>query len=239
MTEWKSRKFWTDVTIDREDAGWCVLLDGRPIRTPFKSALYLPTEPLALMVAAEWAAQDDTIRPDTMPATRMANSAIDKVGPQWDGVVDVIAAYGETDLLCYRAEAPDLLVARQAHNWDPLLDWAADRFGARLRVASGVIPVAQDAGSLTRLRAELDSLDAFGLTAMHDLVSLTGSLVLGLAVAHEHVPPERAWDLSRIDEEWQISQWGRDEEADAAAERKRLAFLEADMFMRAARLSSR
>ena len=93
--------------------------------------------------------------------------------------------------------------------------------------------------ALARLRAELDSLDAFGLTAMHDLVSLTGSLVLGLAVAHEHVQPERAWELSRIDEEWQISQWGRDEEADAATERKRLAFLEADMFMRTARLSSR
>lgn len=238
MTEWKSRKFWTDVTIGKEDAGWRVLLDGRPIRTPFKSSLDLPTEALARLVATEWDAQGEDIRPETMPATRMANSAIDKVRPQWDGVVDVIAAYGETDLLCYRAEGPELLVARQTREWDPLLEWASDTFDARLAVATGVIPVAQDAGALARLRSELDRLDEFSLTAMHDLVSLTGSLVLGLAVARDLIPPEQAWDLSRIDEEWQISQWGRDEEADAAAEKKRSAFLEADSFLRAARLSS-
>lgn len=239
MTEWKSRKLWTDVTVDRADEGWCVLLDGRPIKTPFKSALHLPTEALARMVAAEWDAQDTEIRPDRMPATRMANSAIDKVRPQWDGVVDVVAAYGETDLLCYRAEGPTLLVEQQAREWDPLLDWVSDRFDARLSVATGIIPVAQDNAALARLRAEVDALDAFGLTAMHDLVSLTGSLVLGLAVVHDTLPPERAWELSRIDEEWQFSQWGRDDEADAAAAQKRLAFLDAHSFMQAARFASR
>lgn len=239
MTEWKSRKFWTDVSVDKVEQGWCVLLDGRPIKTPSKSPLHLPTEPLARMVAEEWAAQQDQIRPETMPATRRANSAIDKVGPRWNDVVDVVAAYGETDLLCYRAEGPELLVARQAREWDPMLDWAADTFGVRLAVVAGVIPVPQEARALARLRAELDAMDEFGLTAMHDLVSLTGSLVLGLAVAKDALRPEQAWTLSRIDEEWQISQWGRDEEAEAAAETKRLAFLEADTFMRAARFSER
>jgi len=232
MSEWKSRKFWTDVSVDKADDGWCVLLDGRPIRTPFKSALLLPTEPLARMVAEEWAAQDDDIRPDRMPATRMANSAIDKVGPQWDGVVDVVAAYGETDLLCYRAEGPRLLVERQAREWDPVLDWARTRFDAHLAVATGIIPVDQDPAALARLRAELDALDAFRLTAMHDLVSLTGSLVLGLAVAHDALAPDRAWDLSRIDEEWQIEQWGRDDEAEATAALKRQDFLRAKIFWR-------
>lgn len=235
MSEWKSRKFWTDVAIDRVDEGWRVMLDGRPIRTPFRSPLHLPTEPLARMVADEWSAQEDQIRPDRMPATRRANSAIDKVIPERRGVVDVIAAYGETDLLCYRAEAPAQLVREQARAWDPVLDWAAREIGARLSVTSGVIPVDQEPGAIGRFRVELDALDPFALTAMHDLVSLTGSLVLGIAVGRDALAPDRAWQLSCLDEDWQISQWGRDDEADAAAAHKRADFLDAVKFHRAAR----
>lgn len=231
MSEWKSRKFWTDVGIEADEDGWHVLLDGRPIKTPFKSALALPTESMARMVAREWEQQEDQIRPDLMPATRMANSAIDKVAPQWAAVVDVIAAYGETDLLCYRAEAPEQLVALQTEGWDPLLNWATETFGIRLRAGMGVIPVTQDQESLSRLRAELDALDPFSLTAIHDLVSLTGSLILGLAVDKERLEPDEAWRLSRIDEDWQISQWGHDEEAAVVADARRSAFLEAHAFL--------
>ena len=132
MSEWKSRKFWSEVTIEKGDSGWAVLLDGRPIRAPSTAPLAVPTEPLARMIADEWHAQDDVIRPDLMPATRRANTAIDKVRPHWGGVVDVIAAYGATDLLCYRAEGPDALMVRQTELWDPVLDWAERDLGARL-----------------------------------------------------------------------------------------------------------
>lgn len=235
MSTWKAKRFWSEVSAEQVDGGWRVTLDGRQVRTPQKAALVVPTEALATMIADEWFAQEDEVRPDTMPATRMANSAIDKVAPQRAGVVEVVCAYGETDLLCYRAESPASLVAQQAEAWDEVLDWAADTLGARLRVTTGVVPVAQDAEAIARLRGELDALDPFALAAMHDLVSLTGSLVLGLAVGRGVVGAEQAWAKGRVDEEWQISQWGRDEEADDLAARKRGDFMLAESFFQAAK----
>lgn len=132
----------------------------------------------------------------------------------------MLAGYGETDLLCHRADGPEALIAQQAEAWDPLLDWAAEHLGARLTPTTGILPVEQAPDALGRLSQRLQAFDAFGLTAVHDLVTLSGSLVLGLAVAEARVDPATGWALSRIDEEWQIAQWGADEEAaDAAAAR--------------------
>ena len=217
MSEWKTRRFWTQAEVAAVEGGYEVRLDGRPIRTPGKLPLVLPTRALAQAVAAEWDAQADAIDPGAMPMTRAANSAIERVAPQIDAVADMLADYGGTDLLCYRADHPVELAVRQAQDWNPWVDWARDDLGAPLRVTQGVIPVAQDRAALDRLRARLRRLSPWQLTALHDLVTLSGSLVLGLAVLEGRLDAGAAHRLSRIDEEHQAEIWGRDEEAEAAA----------------------
>ncbi len=224
MTEWKARRFWTAATVEPAEHGFAVLLDGRPVRTPAKTRLLLPTDVAARAVAAEWQAQDKVIDPRTMPVTRAANAALDKVTPQRDEVIGLLAAYGETDLICYRAPAPADLVARQAAAWDPLLDWASDRFGGRLVPVQGVIPASQPPRALAALRAPLDAMSPFQLTAMSDLIGLTGSLVLGLAAIERHLPCDDLWRLSRIDEDYQQELWGADEEASEQAAARCKAF---------------
>lgn len=228
MTEWKARRFWKASAVRPAGQGFEVLLDDRPLRTPGKLPLLLPVEALARAVAQEWDAQADVIDPNTMPLTRAANSAIEKVTPQFSDVAGMLADYGGTDLLSYRADQPAELARRQAEAWDPLVDWAATDLRAPLRITHGVIPVAQDPQALARLRAHVGALDIFGLTALHDLVTLPGSLVLGLAVIRGRIDAAEAFRLSRIDEDFQAEQWGRDDEAMAAAESRRAAMLVAE-----------
>lgn len=232
MTGWTARRFWTDATVEADGSGFAVRLDGRPIRTPGKLALILPTRAMAEAVAAEWQAQDGVIRPETMPCTRAANSALEKVAPQFDAVVDELSGFGASDLLCYRAEAPEALAARQAVAWDPLLDWSATALRAPLRVTAGIVHVAQPEASLSRLRAAVAALTPFQLAALHDLVAISGSLVLALAVTRGRLDEDEAWRLSRIDETWQTEQWGVDDEAAAAEALRHAAFVQAGRFYR-------
>lgn len=227
MTGWAATRFWKEATVETGPEGWQVRLDGRPVMTPGKAPLVLPTEALARAIAAEWEAQGGRVEPATMPLTRAANAAIDKAGPQRREVAAMLAAYGETDLLCHRAEAPAELVRRQAEAWDPPLAWAAEALSAPLVPTTGVIHAAQPPASLGRLRAAVDALDAFELVGLHDLVALSGSLVLGLAALNGQAPAEALWAASRVDEDWQAELWGRDEEAARAAEAKRRDFLQA------------
>lgn len=227
---WAPKRFWKAATVAAEGDGFTVLLDGRKVKTPAKAPLVVPTEGLAQLIAAEWDAQQGAVKPDTMPATRMANSAIDKVVPQYDEVAALLAAYGETDHLCYRAEKPAALIDRQQAAWDPLLDWARDALHAPLRTGHGVIHIAQPPESLVTLHDQVRALGNFRLAAFHDLVSLSGSLILAFAVARGRLDPQTAWEASRIDEIWQIEQWGEDEEAAELAESKRKAFHEAARF---------
>lgn len=199
----------------QDGAGWGVRLDGRAVKTPAKSALIVPTQAMALAIAAEWDAQQGEVRPDSMPVTRSANSAIDKVTPQFDPIVEMLGEYGGSDLLCYRADAPEGLVAQQQALWDPLLDWAAQDLSAPLRVTVGVLPVAQDPQALANLTATLRAYDPFEMVALHDLIAISGSLVIGLAIAKGRITPDEGWLASRVDEMWQAEQWGADEEADA------------------------
>ncbi|WP_146591760.1 ATP12 family chaperone protein [Puniceibacterium confluentis] len=230
MSEWAPKRFWTAADVAQVADGYGVTLDGRPVKTPAKAPLVVPTQALAEAVAAEWRAQGDKIDPTSMPFTRGANAAIDKVRIQHAEVADMLAAYGDSDLLCYRAESPAELVARQAAAWDPLLEWAEAEFGARLEARAGVMHVAQDPAALRPLRDAVHRLDAFALAAFHDLVSLSGSLVLGFAALRGHAPAEELWTLSRIDEDWQQELWGGDEEAEEVAARKKAAFLQAQKF---------
>jgi chaperone required for assembly of F1-ATPase len=233
MAGWNTNKrFWKNAGFEPVDGGFAVQLDGRNLKTPAKTQVIVPTEAMAQAIAEEWQAQGDEIDPMSMPVTRSANAALDKVATQHAEVADMLAEYGATDLLCYRAENPVELITRQADAWDPVLDWAEKRLGARLRPVSGVIFESQDDSALDALRAQVHALDNFQLAAFHDLVSLSGSLVLGFAAVHEYQPAEELWTLSRTDELWQEEQWGRDEEAHELAETKRSAFLHASRFFK-------
>ena len=232
MSLWQRKRFWTDVTVERLADGHTVLLDGRPLRTPAKAQLVVPTRALATYLATEWAAVDERVVPERMPATRAANAAIDKVRGQKAEVAHLVADYGDSDLICYRAEAPAALAVREAVAWDPLIDWAAQRYGARLEVRHGVMHTPQPAQALAALRGPVDAMSSFELTAFHDLVALSGSLVIGLAVIERYARDDDLWARSRIDEDWQAEQWGSDAEAQALADQRYRSFVDAVRFLR-------
>jgi chaperone required for assembly of F1-ATPase len=238
MSDWKPKRFWKQATPEVCEGGFTVLLDARPVRTPAKSLLVVPTLALARAIAAEWDVQGEYLDPTTMPVTRGANSAIDKVGTQRHEVIALLAEYGDSDLLCYRAAGPQELIARQAAGWDPMLDWAAKTLQARLFVGEGVMHVPQTAQALENLTAEVNALDNFGLAAAHDLISISGSLVLALAVIKGAIPAVDAWSLCRIDEHWQTEQWGVDDEAAAGERVKQTAFEDAARFYMLSRSTS-
>ena len=230
MSNWKTKRFWAQAVAEPCEGGFTVRLDARPVRTPLKAALTVPTLAMAQAIAAEWDAQTGLVKPQTMPVTRAANSAIDKIVPQFDEVAELLSAYGASDLICYRATDPQALVARQADAWDPMIAWAADALRAPLIATAGVIHIAQAPASLDALRAQVFALDPFRLAGLHDLVAISGSLVLALAVVRRKLPAPEAWALSRIDETWQQELWGQDEEAAEYAAYRKAAFLEADRF---------
>ncbi len=230
MSILEPKRFWKSAEVVACDGGFTVALDGRAVRTPAKTAFSVPTEILARHIADEWMAQDEKIDPATMPYTRTANAAIDKVAPQFKEVAGLIAAYGENDLLCYRAESPRELADRQARLWDPLLAWATSAFGVNLQIGTGVMHIEQAPNDMQTLAKLVTDMTAYQLAAFHDLVSLSGSLILGLAAARNHADWQVLWDLSRVDETWQEEQWGHDDEAHAAAQIKRASFEHAQKF---------
>lgn len=230
MSDWAPRRFWTEVHVRAEEGGHAVYLDERPVRTPYRSSLLAPTASLAEAVAEEWRSQTETVDPESMPFTRALNSAIDKVAPNRMAVAEMLAAYAETDLLCYRASHPVELVARQAEVWDPYLDWAAATYAAHLKPVVGVMPEDQDPEALAALSGAVAEHSDYGLTALHEVVTLTGSLVLGLAALAGQAEAGEIWQAARLDEVWQGEQWGADEEAEAAAAAKAQAVAQALRF---------
>ena len=238
MSDWAAKRFWKTASTPSLDGGFTVHLDGRPVKTPAKSKFVVPNIALAQAAAAEWDAQEDTIDVTSMPVTRAINAAIDKVAVQFDEVAQMLAAYGDSDVTCYRADSPSELVARQNLTWDPLLDWAHERFNVRLIPVQGVMHVPQNSAALERLSAPLFEMTEFELTAMHDLVSLSGSLIIGLAAAEKFQPIDALWQMSRVDEIWQIEQWGEDEEATEQSEIKHSAFQAAARFLDLSRQNS-
>lgn len=231
MSEWRPRRFWKTAHVVPVAGGFGVTLDDRALRTPAKASLAIPTEALAKAVAAEWDAQETVVDPETMPATRCVNSAIDRVAAKQAEVVDHVAAYGASDLICYRATEPDGLVAREAAAWDPLTDWSATELGAPLQLAAGVMFCAQKPDSLAVLRGHVAAMTPFQLAPFHDLVALSGSLVIALAVVRGRDSVDHLWSASRVDELWQQAQWGVDAEAEADAARRAKAFgIAAELF---------
>jgi chaperone required for assembly of F1-ATPase len=230
MSEWKAKRFWQSTQVQSDEGGLVIALDGRPVKTPAKRLLCVPSRGLAQAIAAEWEAQTDRIDPLSMPCTRTANAAIDKVAPQHGEVADMLAAYGDSDLLCYRAQTPAELVERQNAQWNPVLDWAEAELGVRLIPRQGIMHQSQAPGALEHLSQQVHGLTAFELAAFHDLVSLSGSLILGFAAMRDARTPGEIWEISRVDENWQSEQWGKDDEAEAQSALKREAFFHAKRF---------
>jgi chaperone required for assembly of F1-ATPase len=201
--------------------GWGVALDGRSLRTPAKRALLVPSAALAGEIAAEWDAQGPDIRPETMPLTRLAATAIDRTAEKRAEIAGEIAGYAGTDLVCYRAEHPPALAARQEAVWQPLLDWAAGRYDAGLAVTAGIVPLAQSPASLKSYAAVVAALDDFRLTALQAATAACGSLVIALALYEGRLDADAAFAASQLDETFQIEAWGED--AEAAARRETLA----------------
>lgn len=218
------KRFWTTVELVEAEGGFGVTLDGRPVKTPARNGLVVPTERLGQALAEEWQDQGEEIDPRSMPLTGLANAAIDRVAPDPASFAESLARYGESDLLCYRAEGPQPLVERQAELWDPLLAWARRRFDIELETACGIMHRPQHGETIERLARAVASRDAFRLAALSPLVTVSGSLVIALALAENAVALETGWAAATLDEQWQIEQWGEDAEAAAMLAARRRDF---------------
>ena len=207
------RRVYREVRVAPSGDGWSILLDARSLQTPARAPLLLPRRALAEAVAAEWDAQTEKVVPATMPLMRFVATAIDRTTVQRGAVIDEIVGYAETDLVCYRAERPPELVARQAAVWQPLVDWITLRFDAPLLVTAGVVPKAQPAAAIGAIRAAVSPFDPFWLTALYSATTACGSIAIGLALAEQRLGAEGAWQASQLDETFQIEQWGEDPEA--------------------------
>ena len=225
------KRFWKEVTVAAESDGWAIRLDERPVRTPARALLSLPTEALAEAVAQEWRDVGETIDPRAMPLTGLANAAIDRVAPDREAFAAGLARYAEADLACYRAEGPAELVRRQQESWDALLAWARRRYDLDFATTCGLMHVNQPRATVERLTHAVASLDAYRLAGLSPLVTIGGSLVTGLAVLEKAVTPVDAWRAVSIDEQWQLDQWGSDAEAEAALENRRKDFFAAAKFI--------
>jgi chaperone required for assembly of F1-ATPase len=207
-----AKRFYKDVTVKAGDGGWLVQLDGRTLKTPGKIVLLVPTEKAADLIAAEWDAQTEYIRPEVMPVTRLLNVAVEQTPENRDALVAEARKYAGTDVLCYREGEVRLHAEEQAAKWDPILGWAAEQ-GVALKSTDTLTAIEQDEVALDAVANFARGLDDMHLTLFVHFVAVFGSAVLAMAVLKGHLTGEQAFDLSRLDELWQIKYWGEDEEA--------------------------
>jgi chaperone required for assembly of F1-ATPase len=225
------KRFYDQAAVRTEAGGHEVLLDGRPVKTPAKNALKLPSPALAEAVAEEWNRQGEKVDPRSMPLTGLANAAIDRVGPDPEGFAAGLARYGESDLLYYRADGPAALVERQRRLWDPILAWARRRYDVDFETTEGILHRPQPPATIARLGHEIAVRGRFELAALAPLVTISGSLVIALALAEGAIEPDEAWAAAILDEAWQAEQWGEDEEAAARMANRRAEFDAAMRFL--------
>lgn len=231
------KRFYKAVTVqpttaDRTSiAPYAIHLDAKAVKTPGKRPLSLPTRALAEAIAAEWAAQDALVDPATMPLTRFANTAIDAVADNAEAVAADIVAYAGSDLVCYRAESPDELVHLQHRHWSPIVEWAREALTAHFTVARGVMPVVQPPAALAAFAAALAPHDAYRLTALHVMTTLTGSAMIALAHARGFLALDEAWTAAHVDEDYQASLWGTDAQAADRREGRFVEFAAASRFV--------
>lgn len=229
------KKFYAEAGVAPAEGGYQVTLDGRPLRTPRKAKLIVGSEALANRIAAEWNALEDTIDPARLPLTKIANTVIDGVVGAEREIHDDIVRFIGNDLLFYRAGSPQGLDARQAAQWDPVLDWVAETYGARFKVTEGVMPVTQNLVSVAKAASALSDADAMVLASIHVITTLTGSALLAVALKEGRLTADEVWAAAHIDEAWQEEQWGADAEAAARQAKRRSEFDAAVTFLRLAR----
>ena len=225
------KRFWKAAAQTEHEGRWGIALDGKPLRTPARELLEVPTPALAAAISDEWNVVEDKVDPRGMPLTGLANAAIDRVAPDRRAFAAGLARYAQGDLACYRAEGPRALVDRQAGHWDALLGWARRRFDVDFRTTSGILHVDQPPATVEQLSHAVAALDAFRLAALSPLVTIGGSLIAALGVLEGALSPEEAWDAVSVDERWQLEQWGSDAEAEAALENRRRDFFAAAGFL--------
>jgi chaperone required for assembly of F1-ATPase len=217
------KRFYQDAGVAESDAGFAITLDGKQVKTPSRRNLAAPDRAIAEAIAAEWQAQPELINPTTMPLTRLANSVIDAVVERIDAVTDDVAKYFESDLLFYRASHPEALVAREAKHWDPVLFWAAGTLGAHFILAEGIVHVRQPEPAVAAARAALPT-DPWSIAAFHVVTTITGSALLGLALTQGVRDADQVWAAAHVDEDWNIEQWGIDEEVAARRAARQVDF---------------
>ncbi len=226
------KRFYKEAQARPGQEGHQILLDERPVKTPARKPLAVPSERLGQAIAAEWQAQGEEVDARSMPLTGLANAAIDRVAPDKESFAGGLASYAESDLLCYRAEAPAGLVARQSELWDPLLAWARRRFDVNFEIVSGIMHRRQPRHTLDQLAQAVAARDAFELAALSPLVTIGGSVIIALALHEGAVDLETAWAAATLDEQWQLEQWGSDAEAEKALDARRRDFEAAYRFLK-------
>ena len=225
------RRFWKEAQAVERDGTWGVELDGKPLRTPAREPLIVPTKSLAEAISAEWNRVEEKIDPGALPLTGLANAAVDRVAPDKEAFAQGLARYAEADLACYRAEGPSALVDRQAEHWDVLLGWGRRRFDVDFRTTSGIVHVDQPAATIDRLSHAVAALDPFRLAGLSPLVTISGSLLAALGLLEGAFTLEQAWEAATVDDRWQLEQWGSDAEAEGALANRRRDFMAAARFL--------
>lgn len=226
------KRFYKDVSVSPSGDAFGILLDDRPMKTPQRNALAVPTSVLADAIAAEWAAQEEDIVPASMPLTALAQGALDQVGKERERIVGRIAAFADSDMLYYRAdEGQQALIDHQAEHWDPLLEWARQRYDVGFNLIHGIRYQAQPEETIARLTAAVEAQPDFAIAAMLSLVGLSGSLIATLGLVEQQYDIERLWPLANLEELWQEQQWGRDDQAAALRDRKKAEFEAAARFL--------
>ena len=222
MQPWQKKRIWEKVE-DRYNhnlQGYEIYLDNSALRTPGNNTFLVPAEGLAKAIVSEWSAQSDTINSNLMPFTLLVNSTIDKLIPQYEKVISDLVAYGDTDLICYRADAPEELIKLQNEKWDPILDWLLTEFSISLVIVQGVQYKPQEPIALKRFERIIRSLDYLTLTGLQELITISGSLALALTFYNDFLTPRKVWELSNLDENWQKKQWGLDKESEIISKKK-------------------
>lgn len=225
------KRFWTETDHAETEGGFGILLDARPLKTPARALLQVPTLALAEAITAEWRDCGEEIDPGAMPMTGLANAAIDHVAPDPDTFAKSLTRYAEADHFCYRADGPETLTERQAASWDPLLAWARRRYDVDFAVGTGITHIPQPQATVKRLSAALLTLDPFRLAAMSPLVTIGGSLIAALALVEQAFTATSLWEAVSLDERWQLEKWGSDAEAETALELRRADYLSAARFL--------
>ncbi|OLL54612.1 ATPase [Bartonella henselae] len=220
-----TKRFYREVKISCEEGGFSVLLDGCPVKTPAKRHFCLPTEVFAAFVAEEFENQKQVIDPAKMPMTRLVNTVIDGIADNMQAVFEDLLRFVACDMIFYRAQTPKELVQRQCEQWDPLLDWAEEKLGARFHVTEGLMHIEQSRESIQAVSNYLRKVESpYMLAALHTITTLTGSALIGLAFSEGKIDSEHAWKIAHLDENWMMEQWGIDEETLARSSHKKSEF---------------